>query len=97
MSSPVFQKKELAKRSFWQSLIGGNPKENAVAEINNLLAEKSLLDISIEDIARIEEKYDVDVSKSIQEEAQAWFKQYLEFCLTDKLISETEEIGRAHV
>jgi hypothetical protein len=97
MSSPVFQKKELAKKSFWQSLIGSNPKENAVTEINNLLAEKALLEISIEDIARIEEQYDIDISKSMQDQAQAWFKQYLEFCLNDKLISETEEKEIRHL
>ncbi|MFM7729421.1 MAG: hypothetical protein ACKO6L_00090 [Flavobacteriales bacterium] len=97
MSSSVFQKKELAKKSFWQSLLGGNPSENAATEINNLLAEKAILDITMEDIARIEEKYDVDISKSMGQETLAWFKQYLEFCLRDKFISDTEEKEIRHL
>lgn len=97
MSSPVFEKRALAKKSFWQSLLGGNPSENAATEINNLLAEKPILDITIEDIAHIEEKYDVDIAKTMSEETQGWFKQYLAFCLRDKFITDAEEKEIRHL
>lgn len=72
-------------------------KENALAEINNLLATKVLLDIKIEEIQRIASRYKVNLKKEFGSEWLDFYRVYLSHCLTDKYLSDEELADLKHL
>jgi len=86
----VFMKRELEKPSWLQRLFGITPKINAVIEINNLLAEKPVKELSPNDIENIAEEYNVNVIKKFKPELLEFYRRYLNYCLNDKHLSDTE-------
>lgn len=67
------------------------PKENALIEINNRLAQaKDIKEISIRDILEIGEEHGVDVYGAFTQELKMLFAQYLKYCLLDLKLTKDE-------
>lgn len=90
MEHKIYIKKGLHKPTFIQRVIGTKIKENALIEINNLLAEKELQTVTVEDIRAIEQKYGLNFETDYDKEISGFYKAYLNSCLEDKFISDTE-------
>ncbi|MCS6821841.1 MAG: hypothetical protein NZ551_08220 [Microscillaceae bacterium] len=90
MEHKIYTKKEFKKPSLVQKFFGKKPKENALTEINNLLAEKDLRDITLEEIHLIASKYGVNPSVDFEQEILQFYKDYLKSCLEDRFVSEEE-------
>jgi envelope transporter Tic110/Armadillo-like protein len=86
----AFKTRELKKPSFIQKILGGRPKENGINEINNLLAEKNLKSVTIEDIQTIANNYKINLNKKFRPHVKELYGQYLTHCLDDKHLSEQE-------
>ena len=97
MEHKIYATKGLKKPTFIQKVLGQKIKENALIEINNLLAEKELVEINVEDIHAIAEKYGVNFDTDYDKEIFAFYKEYLEICLEDKFISEEELAELKHL
>jgi hypothetical protein len=86
-----FVRKPLHRRSFFDRLLGRERKGNAVVEINNLLADAAdVTDVSFEQVAAIAERFGARLSRGMSEQKGALFQQYLEHCLTDRVLEDTE-------
>ncbi len=90
MEHRVYAKKGLKPVGFLQKMMGIKLKENALIEVNNLLAEKELQHTTVEEIHQIAEKYGIDFMADFQLEMIAFYQDYLSTCLEDKFISEDE-------
>lgn len=90
MEHNIYSKKGLQKPSFFQKVLGTKIKENAIIELNNLLAEKDLTEITIDEVHGIAEKYGVNFQQDYNNEVTDLYKSYLNSCLEDKFISEEE-------
>lgn len=71
MNSPIFKVAPTIKSSFFQRLLKQEPTDNAIIEVNNLLATRNILSIQAVEIKAIEEKYQlnllVEYSLNLQE------------------------------
>ncbi len=90
MEHKSYNQKNLQKPSFFQKILGQKIKDNAIIEVNNLLAEKDLKQIQIDDIHKIELAYGVSFAVDFENELQDFYKSYLKSCLEDKFISDSE-------
>jgi hypothetical protein len=90
MEHKSYNPKNLQKPSFFQKILGQKIKENAIIEVNNLLAEKDFKQVQIEDIHKIELAYGISFAVDFENELQGFYKSYLKSCLEDKFISESE-------
>ena len=90
MSSKVFSIKELKKASFFQKLFNRQPKENALIEINNLLATKNIRDISEEDLSDISEKYKLNLHQAFLADFLEMYTAQLKYALVDEKLTEDE-------
>lgn len=90
MEHKVYAKQTLKKQSFFQKVLGQKIKENALIELNNLLAAKQLKDITAEEVHEIAQKYGVNFQTDYDAEVSDFYKNYLKQCLEDKFISEEE-------
>lgn len=89
-----FYKTELESASFWNKLTGQKPENNAAIEINNLLAEKPLLEVRPEQIQSILDKYKLNLYKDFDDGSlRELYKTYLWYCFEDNHLEE-QEIGR---
>jgi hypothetical protein len=86
----IYKFKELVEPSVFQRIFKKFPVENAIIEINNLLAEHPLKEIKIEEIEAISEKYKVDLHSEFDEKLKELYSIYLKECLSDNSISEQE-------
>lgn len=92
----IFERKELKKPNFFQRIFGLKRKENAIIEINNLLSEKEVSANKIDDIEGIAFKYGVNLRR-YRESLCMIYRQYLEYCLFDKKLSERERDDLKHL
>ncbi len=92
MNRHLYQRRVHAEQSFLQKLLKQFPQENAVIELNNLLATNDLMSLSREDIAGIERKYRLDLVKEFKLNLEEFYAVYLHSCLADKVLSR-QEIG----
>ena len=90
MSQNIFSTVPLAERSFFQKLFRQHPEENAVIELNNLLATKPVKHISSNDIAGIENKYNLSLEQEFKLNLEEFYAVYLNHCLSDKSLSNEE-------
>lgn len=90
MEHRIYAKQALKKRTFFQKMLGQKPKENALIEINNLLAEKDLRLITVDEIHNITNKYGVNLISDFGEDTFIFYRNYLTSCLEDKFLSEEE-------
>jgi len=86
----VFIKKPVQKRSAMQKLLKKQIPENLIIEINNLLADKPILEVSHSDFKAICQKFDaVTIAKS-QRRFMGYYHLYLQECLEDKKLTDQE-------
>ena len=57
----IYTKLELQSSGFFQKLLKNELRENALIEINNLLATKSIKEIQLEEIEAISAKYKINL------------------------------------
>lgn len=90
MEHKIYAIKGLKKPGFIQRVLGQQVKENVILEINNLLAEKEFNTIQVDDIQAIAAKYGVNLALDYDTEVRDFYKAYLQTCLEDKFISDSE-------
>jgi hypothetical protein len=90
MEHKIYAKRGLSSPSFIQKVMGVKIKENALIEINNLLAEKELQRITVEEIHQIADKYNVNFGTDYEQGTIEFYRAYLLVCLEDKFLSENE-------
>jgi hypothetical protein len=88
--SSVFKKAPLVKQSFFQRLLKQQPEENAVIELNNLLAARPVRDITKQDRQHIENKYAIDLKNEFSLNLEEFYAVYLNYCLADKALNDEE-------
>lgn len=86
----IYVEKQLKSQNYFQRLFKIKLTENAIVEINNLFATKSLREIKIDEISKIEIKYKIDLRKKFLEILKEFYERYLRKCLEDNLISGEE-------
>jgi hypothetical protein len=86
----LFQVVSLYKQSLFQKIFGQIPEENAVIEINNLLASKPIKSITNHDISSILAKYKANLYKTFRKNLYEFYAVYLNYCLKDKVLSDDE-------
>ena len=90
----AFYKSALEPISLWDKLKGQKSEKNALIEINNLLSEKPILEVSTEDIQSILDKYELHLYRDFSNGSlREIYKTYLRFCFDDNHLDE-EEIVR---
>ncbi len=86
----VYTKKELKRPSFFQKIFGVKLKENGIIEINNLLADRGLLLVKVDDIQTITADYKINLKTKFRLHICDIYTQYLTHCLSDKHLSDRE-------
>ncbi len=88
----IFELKKNKKPSLIGRILKKTPKENALIEINNLFAknEKDLTKVTLEQIEKITEKYNLKLNKKFKFLRLELFKKYINHCLKDQKIDEDE-------
>lgn len=83
--------KPLKKPSLIQGWMNKLPKENAIIELNNLLASTNKIsDLSSDDIKNISDKYQLDIIKTFNSDREILYRTYLWYTLTDRQVTEDE-------
>ena len=90
MNISIYQHRALSSKSLFQRLFNQLPQENAVIELNNLLASKAILSISPKDVEEIEDKYRISICKEFKLNLEEFYAVYLNYCLADKVLNEDE-------
>ncbi len=90
MEHHIYNKQDLKKATFLQKVLGQRIKENALIELNNLLADHELNQITLEQVYATGDKYGVNFKTDYVAETTDFYKTYLNGCLSDKVLSETE-------
>ncbi|MEM9832690.1 MAG: hypothetical protein AAF944_18815 [Bacteroidota bacterium] len=94
METQPFYKSKLESTSFWGKLRGQKLEKNAVLEINNLLSEKPILEITPTEVQAIADKYRLNLYTDFTDGSlRELYKSYLRYCFDDNHLNE-EEIGR---
>lgn len=88
----IYTREQLIEQNFFQKLFHRLPKENALIEINNLLADSqtAIETINLETITAISDKYKVNLVKEFKESRYDLFNRYVRHCLTDQKLDEKE-------
>jgi transcriptional regulator CtsR len=76
MQATIFSIHPLIKQSFFQKLFHQQPEENAVIEVYNLL-QKPVMQISADDLDKIDAKYKLHVRREYNLNLQELYAQYL--------------------
>lgn len=93
----VYKHKELNKLNFFQKILKTKLPSNFAIEVNNLLSEKELLNISQNEICEIADRYGKNVFAKSNNILNETYKDYLNHCLIDKQLSETELAELKHL
>lgn len=97
MNGNLYQIRPLSAISFFQKLFKQSVRENAVIELNNLLAAKNLLQITTNDIKAIEDTYKLSLNKEFVLNLEEFYAVYLNHCLVDKILSNQELNELSHL
>lgn len=81
---------EFKKPTFFQKLFNVAPKENAIVEINNLLATKPINEIHVEEIEAISSKYRVNLYKKYSSNLKQLYLPYVKKCCEDNILHPQE-------
>lgn len=94
MDTQPFYKSTLEPESAWSKFTGRRSEKNALIEINNLLAEKPLLEVTPQDIQTILKDYQLNLyTDFLNGSLRELYKKYLRYCFEDNHLDE-EEITR---
>jgi hypothetical protein len=86
----VFTPDLLNTPTFFQRLLKKPLKENAIIEVNNLLASKPLHDISVDEVIEIGNRYNVDLKAMFIDQLRALYERYVTRCFEDNALSADE-------
>ncbi len=86
----LYQEIPLRRRSVLQKLFRQQPDENAVIEINNLLATRPVSEIRKTDVIAIAAKYKLDLLKTYSQNLEEFYAVYLHNCLKNKHLDAAE-------
>ncbi|MEQ9437526.1 MAG: hypothetical protein RIG62_00715 [Cyclobacteriaceae bacterium] len=91
METQPFYKSTLEPVSVWSRLTGQRSEKNAIIEINNLLSEKPVLEISSEDVQSILNGYQLNLYTDFRDGSlRELYKTYLRYCFDDNHLDEDE-------
>ena len=94
LHAQAFYKSDLEPVSVWNKLTGKKYRNNAVIELNNLLSERPLLEVSESDVWNILDRYDLNLFRDFDDGSlYDLYKRYLRYCLEDNHL-DNEEIKR---
>jgi hypothetical protein len=97
MSQSIFRTVPLVKKSFLQQALKQQPEENAVIELNNLLASTPIRDISPKAVGEIEEKYALNLKLEFRLNLEEFYATYLNYCLADRVLNDEELADLKHL
>lgn len=97
MSTEIYQHVQLKGPNLFQRLFRQTPEENAVIEINNILARKPILEITSEDISDVVGNYRINVFSTFPKNFYEFYAVYLNHCLKDQSLSDQEIIELKHL
>lgn len=97
MEHKIYTEKPLRKPGFFQKVLGYKIKENALIELNNLLATRELLQLTVEDVHQIATRYQVNFQADFDQELPDFYKIFLQSCLEDKFLSDAEFEALRHL
>ena len=87
----AFYKAALEPVSLWSKVTGQKNEKNAIIEINNLLSEKPIAEVSTSDIQAILSKYQLNLYRDFREGSlRELYKKYLRYCFDDNHLDEAE-------
>jgi hypothetical protein len=90
MKQGIYRTVNLYKQSFFQKLFNQQPEENAIIELNNLLASKPIRDISLYEVNDISAKYRLNLISVFPRNIAEFYTAYLGACLEDMVITDEE-------
>jgi hypothetical protein len=97
MSQTLFRTVPIVPQSRLQKWLKQQPEENAVIELNNLLASTPIKDISPTDVRAIEEKYAINLKAEFSLNLEEFYATYLNYCLKDRMLSGEELANLRHL
>lgn len=97
MSQSLFRAVPLVKKSFLQRTLKQQPEENAVIELNNLLASIPIREISPKDVSAIEERYALNLRLEFGLNLEEFYATYLNYCLADRVLNDEELTDLKHL
>ena len=94
----AFYPAKLAPVSVWDKVTGQKHRQNALVEINNLLAERPLLEIQGVDVQAILERYDLNLLRDFTDGSlRDLYKKYLRYCFDDNHLDAEETKRLRHL
>jgi hypothetical protein len=93
----IYQVVALSKQSLFQRIFRQLPPENSIKEINNLFATKEIREIKQSEIQAISKTYKVNFDKRYRKNLIEFYAVYLNRCLADKLLTESEITDLEHI
>ena len=91
----VFKSVPYIKRSFLQRIFNQHPSDNSIISLNNLLANKELLNITVSEVTDIEKHYQMnfisDYNLNIQEFFAVYWNEYLK--LNREYLQDKEQVA----
>lgn len=90
MNQEIYKPAKLYKQSFFQKIFRQQPEENAIIELNNLLASKAIKNINFQEINDISAKYRINLIAEFYKNIAEFYTAYLSVCLEDMNISDEE-------
>jgi hypothetical protein len=93
-----FKTVPLEKPNFLMRLFGRVPKHNALLELNNkLAAATAVTDVRPEDVEEIAQRYGADIQKHFAKGLGELYRSYLNYCLADGQLGDSEIGNLAHL
>ncbi len=94
----AFYPAKLEPVSVWNKVTGQKQQKNALIEINNLLAERPLLNIQGADVQTILERYDLNLFCDFSDGSlRDLYKKYLRYCFDDNHLDAEETKRLLHL
>lgn len=94
----AFYRVELEPTSLWDKLKGHKSAKNAVIEINNLLSENPLLEVTAEEIQAVLDQYELNLYTDFSDGSlRELYKKYLRYCFDDNHLDEDEITKLKHL
>ena len=94
----AFYPAKLAPVSVWDKVTGQKHRQNALVEINNLLAERPLLDVQGADVQAILDRYDLNLFRDFTDGSlRDLYKKYLHYCFDDNHLDAEETKRLLHL
>jgi hypothetical protein len=87
---PVLQLRQPPEKNFWQRLFGKEPGESAFVAVNNLLVQRKILEVSLDQVLDLVEAHGFFWRRRFIEDKKRLYSQWLESCLDDQRYDEVE-------